>query len=131
NNIETSTIHEYYPIFYLAAFIYSGNKKINIRLINIVAAIYCIYNLLLGSRGAILSMGIIYYLLFMERKSSPLKIMTFVIIGLLFLSFWGTIRTQTYSVFSFDLEKMLGLARYTRYNIEGTNQTDVFYASVR
>src|SRR5690606_21981902 len=94
NNIETSTIHEYYPIFYLAAFIYSGNKKINIRLINIVAAIYCIYNLLLGSRGAILSMGIIYYLLFMERKSSPLKIMTFVIIGLLFLSFWGTIRTQ-------------------------------------
>lgn len=129
NKVESSVIYEYYPVFYLAAIIYSARNKNKLRLANFLSLLYCINALLFGSRSAPLVVALMYFLFFIEHRIYYWQLLLLLFVGLEFVTIWGSVRSE--QAVSFDISNVIGANMQGRYTVTGSNQTDVFYSAVR
>jgi hypothetical protein len=137
NEAQITTINNYYSVFYLAAYFSSGRIRSRLLLLNTIAILYCANSLMLGGRGATISMALVYYLLVMDRRISMLQLIGVLVVGFLFMTFWGFVRSGQaaafFSVADGGLANVLGLTSSITdsYAIKGGHYTDIYYASVR
>lgn len=138
NNVGTySTVSSYFSVFYLAAYFTSGRIRSRILLLNGIAIFYCINLLLLGGRGAIISMGLVFYLLVLDQRISFIGLLSGILFFFVFLIFWSFVRAgQTHAFFAlgFDnIEQIFGLSSAGAKNdsMQGGHFTDIFYSSTR
>lgn len=135
--VRVTTINNYYSVFYLAAYFTSGRIRNRLLLLNTIAIVYCANSLILGGRGATISMALVYYLIVMDRRVSMLQLISLLVAGFLFMTFWGFVRAgQTAVFFSFaegGLANILGFTSTVAdtYTMKGGHYTDIYYASVR
>lgn len=106
-DVSTSSLNEYFFIFFISAFYYCGAYKSRKLLLYLLSFCYCMKNLLFGGRIETVMMGFCLLTLVFQYKY---KIRTFVL-GLLFLSFlmiaWGSIRQNPTIFFADDWVSLL------------------------
>jgi hypothetical protein len=137
NDTRVTTIANYYAVFYLVSYFASGRIKNRLLLLNTVAILYCLHSLLLGGRGATITMGLVYYFLVMDRRISFVQLLGLIVFVFLFMVFWGFLRAgHTAAFFSLGeggIGSALGLSSSlgNKYEMQGGHYTDIFHASVR
>lgn len=136
NHGEITTINNYFSVFYLAAYFSSGRIRNRLFLLNAVAIVYCINLLLLGGRGATISVALVFYLLVMDQRISFVGLLSGIFAFFVFLIFWGFVRAgHTDAFFSMGIDNfkdVFGLGEAdNRYTMQGGHYTDIFYASTR
>lgn len=123
---SNSTVYEYYLIFSLCAYCFSGNeyKKKMLLLLN---CIYIIGILLLGLRLVALELLLLVFMLFFENKIKTIWVIILLFILFAFFSAWAYIRVGYTNVFDFGLYSIL-LGDKEGFVI--SNQGDIFATSV-
>lgn len=121
-----SALYEYFYIFFLLAYIFSGKRKINITVLILMAFIYITKSLLYGGRIEVIQLFILIFILFFDNQISTKKMLLIMILGYLFMLLIGNFRSNL----SFNFDSVLELLGY---NIEKnriiSNEGDVFYSS--
>lgn len=88
-----SSLYEYGIIFFIAAFIFSGNKKKYDNLLVIYIIIFVIKDLLYGGRISSVQIILAYFILFLRYKQYRLNsICVFFVAGYFFFSIYGAFR---------------------------------------
>ena len=132
-----TTISNYFSVFYLTASFRSGRVRSRLLILNTVAIIYCVNTLLLGGRGATISMALVFYLIVMDRRVSFIGLISGILMFFVFLIFWGFVRVGRADIFFSltldNLQDVLGLSASgsNRHSMQGGHHTDIFYASTR
>ena len=99
-----SSIYEYSVMIFLMGFMYSGNNKFFKVMLLIIAALYCVQDLIYGGRITSLQMIIMVYLVFFhDKKINLIKIAPLVLLGLLVFSAVGELRGN----FNFSIESLV------------------------
>ena len=132
NRTEISTIYVYFPVFFLAAYLSSGRRKMQLYLMHIVGFAFVLKSLLLGGRGNTITMGLIIYLLFFDSRMSFPTFILVLVVGFVFFALFGYLRAAK-NLTSINLADAfaIGSSYRDKYVAASSNQTDVFYASVR
>jgi hypothetical protein len=137
NDTQITTINNYFAVFYLVSYFSSGRIKSRVLLLNTVCILYCLHTLTLGGRGATISMGMVYYLLVMDRRITFMQLLGCIVLVFMFMIFWGFLRAgRAATFFSFSengFSSALGLSASLsdKYEMQGGHYTDIFHASVR
>lgn len=138
NQVEISTINNYYSVFYIASFVTSGRQRNRMLLLNTVALLYCANSLALGGRGATISMALVYYLLVLDKRVSFFQFALLILLGFVFMTFWNFVRSgHTAAFFSAaeggGLGAIFGVTSSAadKYTMQGGHYTDIFYATSR
>ena len=127
--VSTSSLNEYFFIFFVSAFYYCGICNFHKRLLYLLAFFYCAKNLLFGGRIETAMMGFCLLVLVFQYKY---KIKTFVvgIISLFFLmTIWGNIRQNPTGFLAGDWGELL-FSQNDVYMIV-SQEGDVNYGSFR
>ncbi len=118
-----SSLYEYYFIFALLAFVYSGNKNRE-HLLLVVNMLYIVLLLRLGLRLVVLMIILMLFLEYFEDRFKTKWVVVAVVAGFLFMSFWSIFRSGLVSE-ALDFKILLGIKK----DVLITNQGDVFYTS--
>lgn len=136
NDGAITTINSYFCVFYLAAYFSSGRIRGRLFLLNAIAIVYCVSVLLIGGRGATISMALVFYLLVLDQRISFVGLLSGILVFFVFLVFWAFVRVgRADAFFSLGLDGIqdifgLGVSD-NRYTMQGGHHTDIFYASTR
>ena len=130
--INIMVIYVYFPVFFLAAYLSSGRRKMQLYLMHIVGFAFVLKSLLLGGRGNTITMGLIIYLLFFDSRMSFPTFILVLVVGFVFFALFGYLRAAK-NLTSINLADAfaIGSSYRDKYVAASSNQTDVFYASVR
>ncbi len=90
--VNQSVINEYFFIFYVIAFVFSGLRKNKIILLFILAGLYSIKNLLYGGRIEVVMLGLSMTILFFQFKISFKKFILLILVSIVFFNIYGIIR---------------------------------------
>lgn len=122
-----SAIFEYCCIFYLLAYYFSGKRKNRLGLLKLVFGFFVVKALLYGARIEILSMGILFFILFFINKLSKKMVLAGVAAVYFALMLFGLFRGNL-SFNGFKMGKIFGYFPDLGYMIN--NEADVFYTSM-
>jgi hypothetical protein len=125
-----SIVYVYFPIFFLASFVSSGRHKRKLIFLILMGGIFAVRSLLFGARGNTVSILMMMYILFFDKRLSFKGLLVFIVAGFTFLGFWAQYRMGIRGISLSDIYNF-GANYNNKYAAEGNNQTDVFYASVR
>ena len=116
-----SSLYEYYLIFALLAYCFTGNifEK---RCLLVLNFIYVFSLLRLGLRLVVLQILLMLFIQYFDKKIRTSKLFILIIIGFLFMSFWSMFRS---GVSTDSFISIFGIKDGTLI----TNQGDVFYTS--
>jgi hypothetical protein len=130
NHAEMSIVFIYFPIFFLTSYVSSGRAKPKLFLLVLIAVAFVIKSLLFGGRGNSVSMLLLMYILFFDKRMSLKALLLLIVVGFTLSSFWAIYRVGGRKI---DIAQLysFGASYKDKYSAAGNNQTDVFYASVR
>lgn len=124
-NQINSPILEYYTIFFILAWKYIKNKKLE-GFLFFISIIYIIKLLLFGLRLAALFQIMLIFILFFENRIKTYKLICGIIVGFIFFSFLSFFRT---GILTTDITSLLGIATNGNARWLQTNQGDVWMSS--
>lgn len=121
-----SAIFEYSYIFYILAYLYSGENENKYVLLKIVALFYSIWGLLFGARIEILAMMILVFVLFYQNKFKTKTLIIMIVIAYIAFSAFGFFRSNL----NFSFSNIFSLYGYSKDgNLIVNNETEVYYTS--
>lgn len=121
-----TAIFEYCYIFYILAYVFSGNKRKKEIILKILYVIYIIKGLLFGARIEILAISILVFILFYQNRFKMRTLLIFVVFVYVLFAIFGSFRSSL--SFSFNgFSKLYGYN--TNSNLIINNETEVFYTS--
>jgi|HigsolmetaAR202D_1030399.scaffolds.fasta_scaffold05343_2 hypothetical protein len=128
-----TSLYEYGGFLYPIAYIFSGKKKSRLILLMMGAAFYCAKSLLLGVRGNTLFMLLMFFLLHLDNRKTPL--LKWILMGtpaLIFFIGFGIFRGGTDEGVNRIISKLVLSSEDNRiFHLVLGNQTDIYYASTR
>lgn len=118
-------INEYFLIFVLMSYLFSGNNEKRKALILIISIVYAIKNILYGGRIETLQLLILLLILFFDKYVNKFFLLIAIISGYFFLNLIANFRNSlsTQQLFNF-----LKVGKDGSYYFQ-SNQGDVFYTS--
>lgn len=90
--VKQSTINEYFFIFFVVSFIFSGLKRRNTIFLISLAGIYCLKNLLFGGRIEVVMMGLCLFYLLFQYKMNLKQFALLLLVGISFFNLYGIVR---------------------------------------
>ncbi len=131
SNLGGTAIFEYFIVIYPIAYIFSGKNRFRISLLITIAILYSVKALLFGGRIEFLQILLLLFVLnFDNANTSIFKILSFLLIPVFFLFFFGFLRTAPSSSISDVFTIIIDNINFAGYTFFG-NQIDVFYSSTR
>lgn len=126
---------EYFLIFLPIGYLFSGENKFKQKLVLFAGVVFAVNGLLYGFRNYMLQCGLLIFIIFFDRKSlAYIKLIPLLILGYLFLHWFGKIRGNIAAWSNFNLAEDLtasgGTIGESIVNSLG-NQFDILYASIR
>ena len=121
-----SALFEYCYIFYLMAYVFSGNSKAKHWLLILLAVVYVGKSFLYGARIEILAMAILVFVCFFSHTFKTRTILLLAAIAYFGMSLFGIFRGNL-NVSSFNIGSLIGYNSTTNTLIN--NEADVFYTS--
>ncbi len=123
-------LYEYCPIFYVIAYFFCGDikfRKISLQLIFILYAGKC---LLYGGRVPVISMGILFFMLFYSGRYKTRTIMLGFVVLYIGMAVYGDFRDDLH-INQFSLSRIYGIYDLGGKNsFIGNNETDCIYAAI-
>ncbi|MCT4791823.1 MULTISPECIES: O-antigen polymerase [Exiguobacterium] len=125
NDTQSYAVNEYFLIFVLSSYLYSGKNKKKISFIFFICLIYSLKNFMYGSRIEVLQLLILLFIVFFEKYISSKLMWISVSLGFIFMKIIEKFRVNL------SLENILNFKNYRIDGSEyiGSNQGDVFYNS--
>jgi hypothetical protein len=93
-NLGGFAIGEYFLIFFLIAFKFSGKKRLNQIILIVVAGIYILESLAFGLRNEFIQLSILLFILYYNENRKSLTYFGFIICGLYFSSLFAVFRSD-------------------------------------
>ncbi|MEE0777386.1 MAG: hypothetical protein UJ210_00010 [Massilimicrobiota sp.] len=126
SNKTGSAVFEYFNIFYLLAFLFSGNEKNKKFLLYLISIIYVLKSFLYGGRIEIIQHIFLIFILFFEKKFKPKNVLFMLCIGYFVMFLIGSFRSNlVLDINSF--QKLFGYNSITNSIV--SNEADVFYST--
>jgi hypothetical protein len=126
-NTSGSTLFEYSIIFYLSAYLFSGNSKIKKRILYFLAIVYVFKDLLYGGRVSSLQLILLnWFLDFQYRRISFKYLIILLLTGYTFYNAWGNFRTNTRREFALFETSQKGIEK-----LISSNASETLYSGVR
>lgn len=127
--VNSSSLNEYYLFFFLITFIFSKGIRLSRQILLTLAFVYCVKNVLFGTRVEDIQLILLIFILMYEEKVSNTFFYSVIIMALVLFTLFTNIRSDPSLILHPNI-KQLFLGNGTKA-IVATNQGDVFHAAVR
>lgn len=123
-------LYEYCPIFYVIAYFFCGDIKFRKIFLQIIFILYAGKCLLYGGRVPVISMGILFFMLFYSGRYNTRTIMIGFVVLYLGMAVYGDFRDDLH-INSFSMNRIYGIYDMGGENyFIGNNETDCIYAAI-
>lgn len=128
---DKSSLNEYAIIFLLGAILFSGKSKAKRNVIFVVAAMYCLKNILTGGRLETIMVVIMLTIIYFSKKWSYYAILCAIIVGYFAFSIFGYIRSDITKLDSLSDIVIAFFSSANRGEAVSSTSGDVIYGSQR
>lgn len=133
NNLGGFAIGEYFLIFFLIAFKFSGKSKTHNKILLSVGFIYILESLAFGLRNELIQLSILIFFLYYKEKGKNSLYILFIVFGLYFSSLFSILRSDPRSFFQNSIVENLSIKNLFNNNNDTyiSHQGDVVHSSSR
>ena len=133
NNLGGFAIGEYFLIFFLIAYKFSGYSKLKNKILLSVGLIYIFESLLFGLRNELIQLSILIFFLYYKEKRKNGLYLFLILFGLYFSSLFSILRSDPKSFFQNSIVENFSIINFFNNNNETyiSHQGDVVHSSSR
>lgn len=127
NGTSSNSLNEYIIILFYIGYIYSGKRKFNNIILFILFGFYVLINIIYGDRIGVLQCGILFYILFFDKKLNFKSVVVAIIVVNVILG--GIAGLRNGSIIN-QINQNKNIIIQVENNIINNNQSQVFNSSV-